>query len=134
VRVRLLLVGLLTLNLVACASPREKAYQSAVNDYKRKNTVVVDFAREKVKQLVTATKAFQISVGHWPQTFKDLVGFIFANNVPLDPTDFNDVTFAALEDSTVQVRYDINCSRFNTPQYSFTQTGTVNVKAEPPKR
>ena len=128
-RARLVLVGLLALNLVACASPREKAYQSALNDYKRQNAVVVDFARAKVKQLVAATKAIQASVGHWPQTLKELAGFAFGNRVPFDPTDFNDVTFAGLEDRSVQIRYDVNCSRFNTPQYSFTQTGTVNVKA-----
>ena len=127
-RVRLVFVGLLALNLVACASPREKVYQSALNDYKHKNAVVVDFARVKVKQLVTATKAFQASAGHWPQTLTELAGFVFGANLPFDPTDFNDVTFASLEDGSVQVRYDINCSRFNTPQYSFTQTGTVNVK------
>jgi hypothetical protein len=126
-RVRALLVGLLAMNLVACASPREKAYQSAVNDYKRKSVIVVNFARIKVQQLVTATKTFQTSVGHWPQTFNELVGFVFANNIPLDPTDFNDVTFATLDDGSVQVHYDVNCSRFNTPQYTFTQDGTVNV-------
>jgi hypothetical protein len=131
VRERLVLVGLLAVNLVACASPRENAYRSALNDYKHKNAVVVDFARVKVKQLVTATKAFQASVGHWPQTFKELTEFTFANGMPLDPIDFNDVTFAALEDGSVQAHYDINCSRFNDPQYSFTQTGTVNVKAKP---
>lgn len=133
-RARWVLVGLLALNLVACASPREKAYRSALNDYKHKNAVVVDFARVKVKQLVTATKAFQLSVGRWPQTLKELAEFAFANGVPFDPNDFNDVIFAALEDGTVQIRYDINCSHFNTPQYSFTQTGTVNVKAEGKKR
>jgi hypothetical protein len=127
---RLVLVILVTLNLVSCASPREKTYQSALNDYNHKNAVVVDYARGKVKQLVTATKAYQASAGYWPQTFTELVGFVFANNVPLDPTDFNDVAFAMLNDGTVQVRYDINCSRFNTSQYSFTQTGAVNVKVK----
>ena len=128
-RARLILVGLLALNLIACASPREKAYRSAVNDYKRTNAIVAEFAHAKVKQLVTASKAFQASVGHWPQTLTELAGFAFGNRVPFDPTDFNDVTFAGLEDRSVQIRYDVNCSRFNTPQYSFTQTGTVNVKA-----
>jgi hypothetical protein len=129
-RAGLVLAGLLAVNLVACASPREKAYRSTLNEYKRKNAVVVDFARAKVKQLVTATKAFQVSVGHWPQAFSQLAEFAFNNSLPLDPTDFNGITFAALEDGSVQVRYDINCARFNTPQYSFTQTGTVNVKAK----
>jgi hypothetical protein len=133
-RMRLLLVGLLALNLVSCASPREKAYQSAVNDYKQKNAVVVDYARAKVRQLVTVTKAFQTSVGHWPQTLKELAVFCFANGVAFDPTDFNDITFAALDDGSVQIRYDVNCSRFNNPQYSFTQTGTMNVKAETRKQ
>jgi len=116
--------------VVACASPREKVYRSAFNDYKHKNAVVVDFARAKVKQLVTATKTFQSSVGHWPQTLKELAEFAFAKGVPFDPIDFKDVTFATLKDGSVQVRYDVNCSSFNTPQYSFTQTGTVNVKAK----
>jgi hypothetical protein len=129
-RVRLLLVGLVALNLVACALPREKAYRSDLNDYKQKNAVVVDYARFKVQQLITAAKAFQTSIGHWPQTLKELAGFVFANNMPLDPTDFNDVTFAVLDDGSVQVRYDVNCSRFNNSQYSFTQDGTVNVKVK----
>ena len=129
-RARLILVGLLALNLIACASPREKAYRSAVDDYKRTNAVVVDFARAKVKQLVAATMAFQTSVGHWPQTLTELAGFAFGNSLPFDPTDFNNVTFATLEDGSVQIRYDVNCSRFKTPQYTFTQTGTVNVKAK----
>ena len=129
-RPRLLLAGLLALNLIACASPRERAYQSSVSEYKRQNAVVVDYARGKVKQLVAATKAYRASAGYWPQLFNELVGFVLANNVPLDPDDFNNVTFATLDDGTVQIHYDINCSRFNTPQYSFTQTGTVNLKAE----
>jgi hypothetical protein len=118
------------LNLAACASPREKAYQSALKDYKCQNAAVVDFAHEKVKQLVTATKKFQTSVGHWPQTFKELAEFTFANNMPFDPIDFNDITFAALENGSVQVHYDINCSRFSDPQHSFTQAGTLNVKVK----
>jgi hypothetical protein len=134
VRTRLVLVGLLALNLVACASPREKAYRSALNDYKHKNAVVVEFAHAKVKQLVAATKAFQASVGHWPETLKELAGFAFANGVPFDPVDFNDVTFAAMDDGSVQIHYDVNCSRFSTPQYSFNQNGTVNVNAEARKR
>jgi hypothetical protein len=134
VRARPVLVGLLALNLIACASPRERAYRSALNDYQHKNAVVVDFARAKVKQLVAATKAFQTSVGHWPQTLTELAEFAFGNGLPLDSTDFNDVTFAALEGGSVQLRYDVNCSRFNTPQYTFTQAGTVNVKAEARKR
>jgi len=130
VRTRFVLVSLLAINLVACASPREQAYRSAVSDYKHKNAVVVDFARAKIKQLVTATKAFQTSAGHWPLTFQQLAEFAFANGLPLDPLDFNEVTFAALEDGSVQVRYDINCARFTTPQYSFSQAGTVNVKVK----
>ena len=102
-RAGLVLVGLLALNFIACASPREKAYRSALNDYKHKNAVVVDFTRAKVKQLVTATKAFQASVGRWPQTFSQLAEFAFSNSLPLDPTDFNDVTFAALEDDRARV-------------------------------
>ncbi len=134
-RARLVLVGLLALNLVACSSPREKVYQSALNDYKHKNAAVVDFARAKVKQLVAATKAFHVSTGHWPRTLTELAEFVFANNMLLDPTDFNDVTFAVLDDGSVQVHYDVNCARFNNnPQYSFTQTGTVNVKTEAGKR
>ncbi len=133
-RARLVLVGLLALNLVACASPRDRAYQESLNEYQRKNEVVVDYARGKVKQLIAATKAYQASNGYWPQLFNELVGFVFANNVPLDPTDFNNVTFATLQDGSVQVGYDINCSGFNTSQYSFTQTGTVNVKAKAGKR
>jgi hypothetical protein len=113
-----------------CASPRERAYQQAVRDYKRNEAEVAAFARTNVKQLVAATKTFRTSVGRWPQTFIDFGRFVLANNVPLDLLAFNDVTFATLEDGSVQIHYDVNCSRFINKQYQFTQTGTVNVKVK----
>ena len=121
--------GFLLLIVLACASPRERAYNAALGDYKRANAVVIDFARSNVKQLVAATKAFHSSVSRWPQTFGELIDFALRNDVPLDAIAFNDATFAALADGTVQVHYDVNCIRFNNAQYHFTQTGSVNVKA-----
>jgi hypothetical protein len=114
----------------ACASPREKAYQQAVRDYKRSEASAAAFARANVKQLAAATRTYRTSVGRWPQTFLEFGRFVLANNVALDLTAFDDVTFAALEDGSVQIHYDVNCSRFNTKQYQFTETGTVNVKAK----
>lgn len=124
-------IGVVSLLIAtACASPREKAYQQAVNDYKRKEADVAAFARANVKQLIAATRTYRISVGHWPQTFTEFGSFVLANNVSLDLTAFDDVTFAALEDGTVQIHYDVNCARFSNKQYQFTQTGTVNVKSK----
>jgi|SRR5579859_1669358 len=123
-------LGLSLLIVTACASPRERAYNAALDDYKRANAEVADFARANVKQLVAATKAFHSSTGRWPQAFAELIDFGLSNKLPLDALAFNDATFAALGDGTVQVHYDVNCVRFNNAQYQFTQTGSVNVKAK----
>jgi hypothetical protein len=130
VRARHWLAAITLLIATACASPREKAYQQAVKDYQRSEADVAAFARANVKELVAATRTFRTSVGRWPQTFTEFGRFVFANNVPLDLSAFNDVTFAALADGSVQIHYDVNCSRFSNKQYQFTQTGTVNVKAK----
>ena len=128
-RVKHLLAGLPVLIVVACASPQERAYKAAVSDYRRREVVVVDFARVNVKQLVAATKAFRFSVGRWPQTFTEFGDFVLNNHTPLDLTAFNDATFASLSDGSVQVYYDLNCSRFDYAQYKFMRTGSVNVKS-----
>ena len=127
-RAKLLLAGLPVLIVVACASPRERAYKAAVDDYRRRERVVVDFARVNVKQLVAATKAFHSSVGRWPRTFTEFGEFVLNNRAPLDLAAFNDATFASLSDGSVQVYYDLNCSRFDHAQYKFMRTGSVNVK------
>lgn len=127
-RVKFLWVGLPFLMIVSCASPRERAYNAAMNDYRHTEAAVVDFARANVKQLVAATKAFHSSVGRWPQSFPELTSFALGPNAPLDPTAFNDVTFAVLADGTVQMHYDVNCVRFSNARYQFAQTGSVNVK------
>jgi len=49
--------------------------------------------------------------------------------VPLDFPAFNEVTFAALDDGSVQVHYEVNCDRFKHGQYEFSQAGSVNVRA-----
>ena len=118
--------------VAACASPRERAFKAALKDYNRINRAAVEFARAQAKQLVAATQTFQAARERWPQTFEDLVQFAFSNRLTLDPSAFNDVTFAALPDNSVQVYYDINCARFDTPPYKFTQSGSVNVKARRP--
>jgi hypothetical protein len=130
VRARHWLAVIVLFVVSGCASPREKAYQQAVRDYKRSEADVAAFARANVKQLVAATKTFRTSVGRWPQTFTEFGSFVVAHKVPLDLTAFNDVTFAALEDGSVQIHYDVNCSRFSNKQYQFTQTGIVNVKTK----
>jgi hypothetical protein len=81
-------------------------------------------------QLVAATKTFHSSVGRWPQTYQEFGSFVLSKNMPLDLAAFNDVTFAALEDGSVQIHYDVNCSRFSDKEYQFTQTGSVNAKAK----
>jgi hypothetical protein len=123
---------LLVLSLLitfACASPQQKAYQAAVRDYNRSQANVVAFTQANVKQLITATKAFRSKVGRWPETYQDFGNYAVANNLPLDLTAFNDVTFAVLGDGNLRVHYDVNCSRFSTRQYQFVQTGIVTLKA-----
>ena len=129
-RVTVFLAGLSLLIIVACASPQERAYQTAVNDYKRNQANVTEFARANVKQLVAATKAFRASAGRWPRTLIELSDFAFDNHVPLDFSAFNEVTFAALDDGSEQVHYDVNCDRFKHGQYQFSQAGSVNIKAK----
>jgi hypothetical protein len=129
VRAKLLLAGLSLLIVAACASPRERAYQEAVNDYKRNQADVAEYTRANVKQLVAATKTFYVSVGHWPRTLIKLSDFAFDKHVPLDFPAFNEVTFAALDDGSVQVHYEVNCDRFKHGQYEFSQAGSVNVRA-----
>ena len=114
--------------LASCASPREKAYQAAVRDYQHSEREVAAYARAEVKQLVTATRVFHATVGRWPQTFMEFGRWVTDTSQPLDLLAFNDLTFAALNDGSVQIHYDVNCSRFDTTQYQFTQTGSVNVK------
>lgn len=120
---------LFLLLVTACASPREKAYQAAVRDYNRSQTEVVAFTQANVKQLIAATKTFRSSVGRWPQTYQEFGNYAAANNLPLALTAFNNVTFAAMGDGSLQVHYDVNCTRFNHQQYQFVQTGTVTLKA-----
>ncbi len=61
-RARSVLVGLLTLSLLGCASPQEKAYRNAVNEYKHASAAAVNFTQAQVKQLVATTKTFQASI------------------------------------------------------------------------
>lgn len=129
-RARRWLAAITVLIATACASPRERAYQQAVRDYKRSEANAAAFARANVKQLVAATKTFHSSVGRWPQTYQEFGSFVLSKNMPLDLAAFNDVTFAALEDGSVQIHYDVNCSRFSDKEYQFTQTGSVNAKAK----
>ena len=128
-REKLLLAGLSLLMVAACATPRERAYQAVVNDYKRKQADVTDYMRAEVKQLVAATKAYRASVGRWPRTLIELSDFAFDKHVPLDFSAFNEVTFAVLDDGGVQVHYEVNCDRFIHGQYEFSQAGSVNVKS-----
>ena len=129
-RAKLLLAGLSVLMVVACATPQERAYETAVNDYKRQQAYVAEYTRANVKQLVGATKTFHVSVGRWPRTLIELSDFALDNHVPLTYPAFNEVTFAVLDDGSVQVHYEVNCDRFKHGQYEFSQTGSVNVKAK----
>jgi hypothetical protein len=124
-----MLAGLSLMAVVACATPRERAYNAAVNDYKRNQTDVTAFTRSEAGQLVAATKAFRAASGRWPRTLIELSDFAFDNHVALDFPAFNEVTFAAMDDGSVQVHYEVNCDRFKHGQYEFSQAGSVNVKA-----
>jgi hypothetical protein len=129
VRAKRLLAGLSLLIIAACASPRERAYKTAVNHYKRNQADVTEFTRANAKQLVAATKAYRASVGRWPRTLIELSDFAFDKHMPLDFSAFNEVTFAVLDDGSVQVHYEVNCNRFKHGEYEFSQAGNVNVKA-----
>jgi hypothetical protein len=121
-------VALILLLVASCASPREKALRSALKDYNRANRAAVEFARVQVNQLVAVTHSFQAAAGRWPQTYAELAQFALQNTPDFDPLVFSDVTFADLPDGSLQIHYDVNCSRFDTDQYKFTQSGSVNVR------
>ena len=124
-------VALVILLFVAsCASPREKAYRRALKDYQHRNQATVEFAHAQAKQLVATAQAFHSAVNRWPQTFDELALFAVQNRLAFDPYAFNDVTLAELSDGTLQIHYDVNCARFDTPEYKFSQSGAVNVKAK----
>jgi len=116
--------------VAACASPQERAYQSAVTDYKRQQASVIEYTRASVQQLVAATKTFHASAGRWPRTLIELSDFALDSHVPLSFPAFNEVTFAVLDNGSVQVHYEVNCDRFKHGQYEFSQTGSVNLKAK----
>jgi hypothetical protein len=115
---------------IGCASPREKAYKRALKDYQLRNRATVEFAHTQAKQLVAAAQAFHSAVSRWPQTFDELASFAVQSRLAFDPLSFNDITFAELPDGSLQIHYDVNCSRFDTPEYKFSQSGSVNVKAK----
>jgi hypothetical protein len=129
-RVKSFSLGLLLLALAACASPREKAYQQAVSDYKHNEAEVIAYAKAQEQQLISTTQYFHTVARRWPRTFQEFGRFVNDTRDPLDLTAFNDLTFATLRDRSVQIHYDINCSRFNSKEHQFTQSGTVNVKPE----
>lgn len=125
------LVALVILLFAAgCASPREKAYKRAMNDYQRTSQATVEFARAHAKQLVAAAQSFHSTANRWPETFNELALFAVQNRLAFDPLAFNDVTFAELADGSLQIHYDVNCARFDTPQCKFSQSGSVNVKVK----
>ncbi len=124
-------VAAATLLLVlGCASPREKAYKTALKDYQRANQATVEYARAQAKQLAAAVRTFHASLNRWPKTFDELALFAVQNRLAFDPYAFNDVTFAKLADGSLQIHYYVNCARFDTPQYKFSQSGSINVKAK----
>ena len=126
---RVRLVAIATLLAISCASPREKAYKAAMKDYQRANQATVQYARTQVKQLVVATQSFRTALSRWPQNYNELVTFAVENQLVFNPYAFNEVSFAMLPNASAQIRYDVNCAGFDTPQYKFSQSGTINVKA-----
>ena len=127
---RIRFVAVTTLLLVSCASPQQRAYKTALKDYQRANQATIEFAKAQAKQLVAATRSFHDTLNRWPKTFDDLASFAVANRLSFDPYAFNDITFAELADGSLQIHYDVNCVRFDTPKYKFSQSGTANVKAK----
>ena len=124
-------VAAATLLLVlGCASPREKAYKAALKDYQRANQATIEYARAQAKQLATTARTFHASLNRWPKNFNEFVLFAVQNRLAFDPYAFNDVTFAELPDESVQIHYEVNCARFDTPQYKFSQSGSVNVRGK----
>jgi hypothetical protein len=126
---RLVATAILLL-VLGCASPREKAYKAALKDYQRANQATIEYARAQAKQLATTARTFHAALNRWPKTFDELASFAVQNRLAFDPYAFNDVTFAELPNESVQIHYDVNCARFDTPQYKFSQSSSINVKAK----
>jgi hypothetical protein len=114
--------------LAGCASPQEKAMKRALNDYRRASADSARYAREQVAKLATAAQAFHAANKRWPYKLDELAGFAFDHKLDFDEIAFNEVSFAALADGSLQARYDVNCARFHTQKHRFVQQGTVNIK------
>ena len=124
------LTAAVLLMATACASPQERAYKEAVKDYKRSQAAAAEYTRVNVGQLIAATKTYRASQGRWPRTLIELSDFAFDNHLPFDFPAFNEVTFAALDDGSLQVHYDMNCERFSQGHSAVSQTGSVNVRTK----
>ena len=120
---------MVALCVFGCASPQEKAYRAELKDYQRNHQAAIEFARTQTKQLVAASRSFHDSFHRWPKTFDELASFAVQNRLAFDPYAFNDLTLAELTDGSLQIHYDVNCSRFAAPQEPLSQSGSVNVKA-----
>lgn len=112
-----------------CASPTEKAMKLAMRDYELASAASADYAKQVVADVVTVARAFHDATGRWPASLAEVVVFSERTTSKIDPFAFNDTSFATLPDGSLQLYYDVNCARFNTPQYKFRQASSVNVKA-----
>jgi hypothetical protein len=103
----------------------------AMKDYQRASAGSAAYAKEQVANLVRAAQTFRTAKNRWPHNVGELAGFAWENKLKFDVLAFNEASFAAMSDGTLQVLYDVNCVRFNTATQQFAQRGTINVKPPP---
>lgn len=118
----------LTLLTICCASPQQRAMKLALRDYRRAGAASAAYARQQLNRLAAAAKAFHATHNRWPATLMELGRFAALHGLDFDPFAFNAVTLAVLPDGSLQAHYDVNCSAYDTPQYKFAQTGSINIR------
>jgi hypothetical protein len=125
----LVLIVLLA-TVAGCGSPQEKAYKRAMRDYQRGSKEARAYAQEQETQLFTVARAFRKSSGRWPYSAAELGFFADKERLKFNEYAFKRMTFATMPDGSAQVSYEVDCSRFDTHQYTYRMPG--NVRIPPP--
>jgi hypothetical protein len=118
---------LAALLLAGCASPREKAMKRTMKDYREASAECSRNSRAQVASLIAAARAFYAEYHRWPYRLSETARFGAIQNPPLDELTFNQTTFASMSDGSLEIQYEINCSRFDPAHPNLIQRNKVRV-------
>jgi hypothetical protein len=113
-----------------CGSPQEKAYKRAMKNYQRGAKDARAYAKEQETQLVAVSRVFCKISGRWPYSAAELGFFADKERLKFNEYAFKRMTFATMPDGSAQVSYEVDCSRFDTHEYTYRMPG--NVRIPPP--